>query len=615
MSGLSITVPFHDDETLTSLCSRTAAANGISTAREFCTHMGFRFQHIIDGRTPAIDEFAYITSSDAEYLRSRALVKDGARFRIGMEDISKFDLARSRARFCPKCFEDDLNRGSGPEHSRGYGRLAWIFSCIRTCQKHNQFLCEATRARTAVMNDFVNMVEEAWADACPLSADPAPRSMFERYLEDRLAKRERSETWLNSLPLQVVLRVPEIIGGMIRHGHEFKYGALSVRQSVEAAEEGFRVMAQGEDSFVDFLNVMQKKALAGTGDLGGSLLYGRLYDILAHATKDPNYDPIRKIMRDTAIDNTPIGPGNALFGPVDRRKLHSVTSATNISGMHFLRLKKLLRAKGLIGAVEFDLSPHRIMIDAQVMEDFLAIVTTGLAVNECYDLLGIPRQQWQPLLRVTGLEPFIPANEETKVWPIFGRKSVQAVLDKMLSMETIPYDGSEDLQDIKTVRKRTLCKFEEIYGLLLSGKLKKVAVDVRDRGLASLRVSLEEVRDLVQLDNHGGMSLRQAERALGTAYGVLQRLIDDGHIRSRRAINPVNRCPQTVIDPSDVAEFNCTFVGLNSLVMQHRRAHATIRNILGDAGVTPAFPPDELGCTFYRRDEVEGKLTPKGHAN
>ncbi|SSC71426.1 unnamed protein product [Ciceribacter sp. T2.26MG-112.2] len=610
MTRLATTVPFHDDETLASFCSRTAAAHGIQTAKSFCLHMGFRFQGIIDGDEQAITEFAYLTGHDPEHLRSRALVKDDGRIWLGRDSLSKFEFIRTRVRYCPHCLDEDRADRYGAVETRIYGRMAWILSSVRTCQRHRVFLTEGrVRARTAIMNDFVAMVREVGASD-PISFEGyAPRSRYEEYLTNRICVRRPPETWLDSLPLQVALRLPEVIGGMILHGRDFWFESLDVRQAVEAAEIGFEVLAAGQHSFVAFLVSHHEQALSAGGELGGARLYGRLYELLAHGTSDPNYDEIRRIMKDTAIDHTPLGPGAKMFGPIDRRRWHSVNSAMVASGLHFIRLKKLLLARRLIAKADFDRSPNSILVDAEVMEAFIARIITATGASETASLLNIPRHEFDAILSSGYLKPFIPWTPETQTLPVFDRETVEGFVSTCLGKATIPFDGSGSMLRIPKIAKRSLCSLETVYRLLLEGALERVAVDPGARGLASLRLDLREVRKKIKLSDHGGISSRAASRSIGVSELVLMALIRTGHIKAREVTGRAPSRLRTVIAPEEIQAFKKRYISLYWLANHSGVQIMKLKTRLREAGVAQAITNAEVGSTFYLREDVSGWMT------
>jgi hypothetical protein len=614
MTRLGITVPFHEDETLASFGSRTAAANGIRTAREFSTHMGFPFQKIIDGDQTAIDEFAYLTDRDPDELLSRAFVKEGGLFRFRGERMSKNQLARTTARYCHHCLDEDRLQGSGPVHSRGYGRLSWIFSCVRTCQKHDVFLTEgAAPTRTLVQNDFVAMVRET-ADVAVVPGI-APESEFERYLGDRILGRERSEDWLNSMPLQVTLRLPEVIGGMILHGRKFKFKELDTRQSLAAAEAGFAIMANGQNAFVEFLKTLHDWVLDRNGDIGGRIVYGRLYELLAHDNSDPDFDEIRAIMKETAIDTFPIGPGNEFFGPIERRRWHSLQSAAKVSDVHYNTLKKILRSLDLIGEADMKLSAHRIIVDAKVMEDLVAKIASGLQFKDARDFVNAPRVQWERLVASGYVKPFIERDVAVGVMATFARSDLEEFLTRLHGRVTEEFSDDNDMLDIVDIRRRALCRIEEVMDLLLGGRLTRVSIDPAERGFMALRLSLTEVMSKVRLAEHGGLSLREAEKALGVNGYVMTKLIGIGQIQTEQGINPKNRCPQTIVKRDELDAFGSRFISLYWLAHGAELHIRRMRTILDEAGITPAITNEQVGATFYSRGDVGQWLKGDGNCH
>jgi isopropylmalate/homocitrate/citramalate synthase len=77
-------------------------------------------------------------------------------------------------------------------------------------------------------------------------------------------------------------------------------------------------------------------------------------------------------------------------------------------------------------------------------------------------------------------------------------------------------------------------------------------------------------------------------------------LIKQGHIATVRTTNPVNRCPQDVVMPSELERFQKEYVSLYTLAKEQGLHFRAVKKKLEAADVKPAFDPEQVGATFYR---------------
>jgi hypothetical protein len=182
---------------------------------------------------------------------------------------------------------------------------------------------------------------------------------------------------------------------------------------------------------------------------------------------------------------------------------------------------------------------------------------------------------------------------------------VDAFLARLLA-ESVPVWAVTGSQaDIPTAMKKACRTCVEIVSLLLDGKLEWVGRLGGQRGYLSVIVDVDEVREKLTDPGHGGLNLRQVELDLGLPTAALKALLADGVLPSRTAINPVNRCPQTVVDASDLAQFKQIFVSLSTLSKERRMNPRRLKNELHRIGVKPTFDPESIGKGYvYRREHV-----------
>jgi hypothetical protein len=98
-----------------------------------------------------------------------------------------------------------------------------------------------------------------------------------------------------------------------------------------------------------------------------------------------------------------------------------------------------------------------------------------------------------------------------------------------------------------------------------SGKLDRAFRDPNERAYFAILVDPAEIRQKTMLETHGGLSLREVEHQLRSRSQVVKALIENGHLPARTAVNPINRCPQTIMMPEDLARFQESYVSLMNL--------------------------------------------------
>lgn len=604
MRKLGTTVQFHPDETLVSFASRLGIANGVRRVQDFCMYLGLSHRKIIDGDRAEAGRLLALAGIDDSALEAKALVREGFYHRINGEYLSRGTFMRHRLRYCKQCLLDDLERQPDPFRARPYGRLSWCVTFIRTCPRHRQLLQLARLGEHSGTHDIARMIEWELTDGELDSAiirDPTP---FEAYVGDRIWGRGPNEGWLDELPLYVAGRLCEWVGATSMFGRRFIVEEISDGEWVGASQHGFDILRLGQQAFEDFLRSLHDIFWEKHSDVGGRVLYGRLYERLAHETDDPAFEAIRKIMYEVSLNALPFGPGDDMFGPIDERRVHSIMSASKSHGVHPKTLRKIVKNAGLISRDHAGLTDERVLLPAQKIDALLETVHEALSWTEAREFLGAGRTLWNTLSHEGYIPSILNGGRETGLNPFYRRQDLQEFLKKVMARVTCS-TGHEGMVSIASVTRRANCKFSEVLDLLLDGKIARVAVDHHVYGLEALLFDVDEVRQLTRLPDHGGLSLTEAERQLAINDKVLWKLIELGHLKVETAINPVNRCPQRIIRPATMAGFQAEFISLFNLARQRGEHFRTVKRDLEERGIVPAIVRDAVGATFYRRCELD----------
>ncbi|MFE0014086.1 TniQ family protein [Mesorhizobium sp. NPDC059054] len=606
MSTLSLTVPFHADQSVTSFCSCLAAVNGIATAREFSRHMGFSFQKIVDGSDREISQLSALVELDEAVLAPGVIKKTAEGHDINSQVLTNQSLVRNRLRFCPHCIEEDYARNEGRPEARRYGRRNWLVSFIRTCEKHQSSLVESDQSSAGLYHDFSAMLRNEEPNLRELSERSVERpfSQFERYVSDRLAGIETEYSWLDGLPLYAALRITEMIGATANHGINFASKTYTDGQWWANAEAGFAVTSRGEDEIREFLSSLHCNFFKRRCAMKGNATYGRIYQWLAYETADAVYDPVRALIRDHAINNLPLGPGDDMFGPITHRRWHSVQSASVEYKLHPRRLRKLVLDAGLATVKSADASDNRILLPADTIADFIKTTRETIPAKDAQDYVNAPRIQFAILVENGYVKGHCSGAQDAGFYVQFAKSELDHFLKRLRDAVTYQMDISATMVSIPIATRRANCKAIEILDLLLNAKLKRVAWDPTERGFMAVRVDLDECKEKTRLADHGGLSLQLVMKKLSTTTYVLTNLIECGYLRASTVANPTNRCPQTVVMPDDLNAFMLEFVSLTNLAKERGEHFTRTTRWLSTFGVKPAFNPEKVRARFFRRSEL-----------
>jgi hypothetical protein len=432
---------------------------------------------------------------------------------------------------------------------------------------------------------------------------------LETYVGSRLAGKKGSP-FADGLPLYAAIRGAEMIGAVSLYGRTADLKRLTDAQWGLAGADGFAVLAGGRPAIDAFLSDLQATyPYSRSSHDGPQALFGRFYQFLAFGNEDPAYDCFRDIVAEHVFANQPVGPGEVVLGrAIDARRLHSIFTLSNQSALHHKRLRKVLHAAGVISKSDLTRPNHQVVFDAEVGERAILGEPGALSLVAAGKYLNAPRTHIENLARHKLVRPARP----TAGFSAYDRYAVadlDAFLQRLLE-RAVGKEVRANAADIPRAAKLACCSAMEIVKLIFDRTPIWIGRDPKQRGYRSVLVDIDEIRAAVRLPDHGGLSLRKAATRLTTNDGVVQRLIECGYLGATSAINPVNRCPEQVIDPAEIDRFRATYISLHVLA-RARRAHLPhVARDLARAGITPAIQRAAVGATFY----LLADLAPLGAA-
>lgn len=612
MKPLRHTVPLGAGETPASFASRLATLHGLP-AREFCLDMGTTFQKVVDGAPEALAVIAGNGSADAVALTENAFVKTAERrYTHRGQELTRDNLRRGAVLVCPKCLAEDISASpqSRPQVAASQ-RARWQIAALKTCAVHLAPLVIVDKDMTpGTMHDWSHHVGKVLPALPRLVAEAGTRPLttLEMYVLDRVDGATGGTGLIDTLPLHVAIAACDLFGAVAAFGRTVNLKTMTDEAWRIAGGAGFDILAGGPTGAYAFLETLHASyPYSGAATEGPQAVFGRIYQTLEFYRDDAAYDPLRDLVGDFIRTRFPVGPGDVVFGkPVETRRLHSIRSLSKATGLHPKRLRKLLSSAGMLPPNADDLADGNCLFDA---ESAVALAQTAasatLSVRDAGIYLNAPRVQRDMLYRSGILAPRIKATDHGAA-DQFAPEDLDAFLARLIGdAETITAAGDHQY-GIPEAARRANCSSEEVVRAILDGRIERKWLLAGGRGYMAVLVDVRDVRGQVRGAELDGLTGQALADRLRVADKVTRKLIAGRHLRTVTAINPVNRCPVTIVPTEEIERFEAEFVTLFAIARQQGRHHMAVKKELEAAGVKPAMKPEKVGATIYRRSDLAG---------
>jgi hypothetical protein len=568
--------------------------------------MGLDIRLIADGESQALSTIAALSGASLEDLTSWALRRTRRSFQLRGQELRRSLLRRSRLVVCPSCIAQDMTEDRLEPVLRPARRAYWDVASIRTCPTHARPLVDLDGLDTQYgLHDFTAAIENHIDTVVELAqrAEHQPISSFEAYVFDRLEHGNGQASWLDGLEFHAAVRTCEVLGAVAEHGPHVRIGSLDGEAMRRASEAGYRIAYGGEEAIRGLLSDLQKPFEDSRKEWGPKALFGRLYEWLAHESDEPAFEPLRELILRHVVETMPVGPGDELFGrQMERRRLHSIHSASKEYQLHPKRLRRLLKAAGYLDEKDVRASDERTLFDSESTAPFLRKLSESMSLTQVGVYLNAPRPIPRLLMDRGFIVPFFRSGRADAKDHAFARSDLDEFLRRLFA--DVDHRRT-DLTPIRLAAKRANCSQAEIVDLLLRRKLKKVGQDPAQHGYVSVTVDVGELREHLEGVHHGALTLREVEKRMRWSSPLVAALVEHGFLKSRRVINPKNRCPQTVVDEPDLTDFDEEFVSLYQLARERDLSYRKLEKSLEAKAIGPVFDLGLVPVKFYRRAVVD----------
>lgn len=604
-------LPFMPAETPASYVSRLAWINGLPSGRDLCKDLGIDYMGLVEGDAASVDRICELTGTHVDQFHREACIPEARRslYRLRGQSFVVSSFVGASVRVCPACVVDDIRfaQGAMPNQVATYGRTAWRVVHIRTCPVHDMVMIDLPGAPRTTKQDHASVVGP-WVmgrGAETANARPRRASGFEAYLLDRLEGRPTSN-WLDRLPFYSAARTCEMLGSVLVFGPARKAKRLGPDDWARSGAEGFEITAAGPGAIADAIRTLiadyeGKRATP----VGPQAWFGALYDWLENQTRDNAYDPIRDLLVRCVADNAPFNPNERMFGKsLPYRKLHSIRSAANETGLNGIRLRKVLNHAGHLRPGHEAVPDHEVTFDAAQASSLLLRVSTAMTVTEVASDLGIEWSRAKQLVDAGHLR-MLDADVMGAGSPRIAKAEFDAFMGLLRSgaetVQSLP-DGTCSL--LHAVRRAQSC-LVDVVGLVRSGSLRWVGYLEGSSGLGSVLLDIVEVRSRLRRPELEGLTRRKVEQALGIPSRTVNILIERGFLGTSVQRHPTLPRDILVVVKDDFDKFRARYVRMTEVAEMLGIPLPRVQGALLARGIKPALTKAEFNATFYEMCAVE----------
>lgn len=608
MTRLRCTVPFADGEALVGHASRLAACNGVGLVA-FCRDMGIPLRGVVRGERMAVERLAELSGGEPDALATGAIgYVSHTAHRVRGQELHKYGLRRRSLVACPRCLAEDVAAGGPPPVELARARVAWNVRGIETCPIHRTALrtIEGDREDDGA-HDFSGRLAPhlgylgRMADEAP---ERAPTG-FEAYLSDRLEHGTRSDGLLDAMPFHAARVACLRMGVLVAHGKRAGPRDLAPDQLREAEAAGFEAVRDGEPGFHRALDAFHSRIHAGRGCMEGpQAVLGTFWGWLARVGDDPAYGALSSAAAAYAFENYPYAAGAKVLGrTLERRRWHSLRSASLEAGLSPNRIRRLLTGTGLLPDDE-GRTDALVLFDAERAAPFLAASGGTLQLPDVAVRLGVDREAVARLVQDGLLGTSPQPRARTSRYAQFEPGDVDRLVERLLDGAEEIAGGGEDALGLAACATRLRFARGDVLRLALDDRtLWRGRLAERD-GASALVLRPEEVEARLSPMPGGLLDILAVARRLAVNIAVAHLLLRKELIRSRMAPRSRYGRPARVAEGADVEAFASEYASPGMLALETGRPVTRIRHAIAMARVAPAFPVEDLRGEFYRRSDL-----------
>ncbi|MEP3342951.1 MAG: TniQ family protein [Hyphomicrobiales bacterium] len=603
--ALAVRVPLHAREGLASFWSRMAMANGIESLSVFSSDMGVDLKDAVNGHPRAIQRVAALGGIAENDLARWSRIKMSDRTVSINGYVMPFGTVRaSMLKICPHCLAERLERGSIKDV---YVQAESYFPSVRTCAIHE---C----ALFAVPYDGHHL---GAYDHCQRILENRSLILDERWNDERYRRPndlqcyvldgftgQPTDFWFDDWELNAVARASEMIGGGVVFGSKVEAKSLSDADWHKAGQVGFDLLRAGKQELYAALG--QLKLREGSR-LQRSVRYlGMVYSWLFCGAKHLQFDPVKDLLREYAVENHPFGDGDLVFGkPCKKRRLHTLSSACVETKLHAATMTRILRLTGHLSEDQSSQEIGQLTFPAKGIQSLLDQINASLPQTKAQEFLNISRPQFNALKAEGTFRP-VKLFEEARV--TYDKADLLRIWKKLSRNAMLVTSSSEGMYPITRAANMAVCPASRVFKMLIDRELTNVQKVDDEKMVGSLRVCINELRSRLTSDQGSWIFRRELADILGIDDWGLKALFDLGYISKTRKRNSHTRKVADAVSRADVAEFLNEYISLKRLALDQDVSVQKMAHHLKGLGIAPVALRVGVRTQIFRTDQLPPKM-------
>ncbi|MBE7203560.1 MAG: hypothetical protein INR70_37990 [Parafilimonas terrae] len=473
------------------------------------------------------------------------------------------------------------------------------------CRRHGTVLMHVeAEATLRVGHDFSATLASQvlpMLDRLRAEAAAASGTAFADWFVARLDGTRGPGSWLDDTALHAASAFCEALGISVLHGPGTHPWDLDMAGLARAAEEGYRIAAEGAQAVEAALDdIVGRHRFGKRGSVGHEKVYGRVHAVLRAYLNDAAFDEFRHVLREHAFARLPISPGTAFLGVrLGERRMHTQRSAAFASSRSDAGLLRLVGAE----AVE---DGRRLWITVEAFGAVVANVEDHLTAKDVADRTGFSAKQIGHL-EEAGLLPVLPeADRKAGSKRRFLRPDVDAFMARLFRNAIPVANPSEPRMTIDRAAPGLRVGTVEILNLILEDRLAWVGRHTTGEGYGDLLIDRDEILSVIQGTGSAG-DVAEPEAAtmlVGVDPRNLWRLARVGLLAWSPGYRP--RDPRSVraFTRESVEAFAAEYATLKEVAASAGLLPLQAMRRLGEAGVREAAEYDQVRMKLYRRRDL-----------
>lgn len=608
---------FHDDEVGQGYFARLGYFHAGVSAGKFCRYSGLDRGDFRSGTMSFSELTAALSGTSVQSVFLNTLRQDADdTLHLRGERLGLPMVRRTFVGYCPCCLREDVE--GNPTMGDGAMRLrwAWLLRPIVACPVHGVALTMIRAPDAVSAFDLGRLFAQQGIQVKEMTPTIALTSgELQTYVIKRVEGETSGPSWLDGQALWPAVKLCEMLGALIEDGPNARTSEYTEQEWARVGNIGYKTCQGGTDAILGALAALRVSAGASSGRAGPQAVYGFVYNWLKHSARAKEFGFFRDILREAIVENFATSPGEVIFGEkITERRVHSVNSLVNKTGINRYRLYRLMRKTGMIPETAEEGAFNQWVFPAEDGERLIERIENSVSQNKVQHVLGCSKTHAEQLAH-HGLITSIVAISEGGVGQTqgyFNHDDLAEFMDTVLSRAknwSAEEDGFVNLTKAAKGRSSTA----EILRWHLEGKLSGTRLIAGRARLDHLRFDLALLRKLVdQSRGYGLHRLTSVALILGVNIDAVKKLIDKKAGGPWLATAPQSATRslhgQAYVSDGELDKFQGKYLTLaliGRLTGLHYRA---AQRLLEKRDIQPALDPSWLGARIYRREQVSSLL-------